>query len=129
MKLRLIEKRDEARGTKSFFWQSETHVIWKAGQYFYFTLPKMKYPDSKGTTRHFTISSSPTESDFLRITTRIREDSGYKKTLNELQIGAEIEGEGPNGTFIFAKSETGPQVFIAGGIGIAPFRSIIKYPG
>ncbi len=122
-----MEIRDEARGTKSFFWQTETPATWKAGQYFYFTLPKLNYPDPKGATRHFTISSSPTEGETLRITTRIREESGYKKTLAEFPLGAEIEGEGPNGTFILDETETGPHIFIAGGIGITPFRSMIKY--
>lgn len=128
MKLKLVEKRDEARGTKSFFWEPEKPVSWIPGQYYYFTIPVMKYPDPRGNTRHFTISSSPTEGSILRITTRIRPESGYKKTLDELPIGAEIEGEGPNGTFVLDEnSGAGPQVFLAGGIGITPFRSIIKY--
>ena len=127
MKLKLIEKRDEAKGTKSFFWEPKKPVTWLPGQYYYFTISGMKYPDSKGNTRHFTISSSPTEGNLLRMTTRIREESGYKKTLDELPIGAEIDGEGPNGTFIPDENTTNSNVFIAGGIGITPFRSIIKY--
>ena len=127
MKLKLLEIRDEAKGTKSFFWQPEKPVTFLPGQYFYYTLPTLKYPDPKGNTRHFTDSSSPTEAGTLRVTTRIREESGYKKTLAELPIGAEIEGEGPNGTFIFDEKETGPHIFIAGGIGITPYRSMIKY--
>lgn len=126
MKVKLIEKRDEAKGTKSFFWQPETEVKWTAGQYYYFTIPVMKYPDPRGNTRHFTISASPTEGPILRLTTRIREESGYKKTLDELPIGSVIDGEGPNGTFILDEKSTGSNVFIAGGIGITPFRSIIK---
>ena len=42
-------------------------------------------------------------------------------------IGAEIEAEGPNGTFVLDESEKGPHVLLAGGIGITPFRSMIKY--
>lgn len=126
MKLTLIEKRDESSGTKSFFFQPETEVKWIAGQYYYFTLPELKYPDERGSTRHFTISSSPTEGMNLRITTRVRQESGYKKTLDELPIGATLEGEGPNGTFILDETSTVPNIFIAGGIGITPFRSIIK---
>jgi ferredoxin-NADP reductase len=124
MELKLIEKRDE---TKSFFWQPEKPVNWFAGQYYYFTIPVMKYPDPRGNTRHFTISASPTEGNILRLTTRIREESGYKKTLDELTIGSEIEGEGPNGTFILDETSDKSNIFIAGGIGITPFRSIIKY--
>jgi glycine betaine catabolism B len=102
-------------------------VNWKAGQYYYFTLPALKYPDSRGSTRHFTISSSPTEGQMIRLTTRIRDESGYKQTLDELPIGTIIEGDGPTGTFIMDEMETGPHVFLAGGIGITPFRSMIKY--
>lgn len=127
MKLKLVEKRDEARGTKSFFWEAEKPVNYLAGQYFYFTLPSLKYPDPRGATRHFTLSSSPTEGNLLRVTTRVRQESGFKKTLDELEIGSTIEGEGPEGTFILDEKEPGPHVFLAGGIGITPFRSMIKY--
>jgi ferredoxin-NADP reductase len=127
MKLTLVKKSDDAKGTKSFFWQTEHEVKYLPGQYFYYTLPELKYPDPRGPTRHFTISSSPSEGSLLRLTTRIRVDSGYKKTLDELKIGQNIEGEGPNGTFILDEHEKGNHILIAGGIGITPFRSIIKY--
>ena len=127
MKLKFVEKRDEAEGTKSFFFEPEKPIKYTAGQYYYFTLPKLNYPDPRGTTRHFTLSSSPTEGNNIRITTRIRQESGYKKTLDELKPGDVIEGEGPNGSFVLNESAKNQQVFLAGGIGITPFRSIIKY--
>lgn len=127
MKIKLIEKRDEAAGIKSFFWEPEKKVEYIPGQYFYFTQSSLKYPDPRGTTRHFTLSSSPTEGTVLRNTTKIRSDSGYKKSLEELPIGTVIEGEGPNGTFFLEENDPNPEIFIAGGIGITPFRSMIKY--
>ncbi len=128
MKLKLINKQNEARGTVSFFWKPEKPLSWLPGQYYYYTLPKLNYPDPRGDTRHFTISSSPTEGKLLRLTTRIREESGYKKTLNELPIGSTVEGDGPTGTFIFDENEkTKSHIFLAGGIGITPFRVFIKY--
>ena len=127
MKLKLVEKRKEAQGTKSFFFETEKDFDYLPGQYFYITVPKLKYKDSRGATRHFTLSSSPTEGKIIRITTRVRKESGFKQTLNELAVGTEIEGEGPEGTFVLDEKEKGPQVMIAGGIGITPFRSMIKY--
>lgn len=127
MKLKFVEKKDEAQGIKSFFFEPEKKVIYLAGQFYYFTLPKLNYPDPRGATRHFTLSSSPTEGDRLRITTRVRQESGYKKTLDELAPGDMIDGEGPSGTFVLNESDKSQQVFLAGGIGITPFRSIIKY--
>lgn len=131
MQLQLVKKVDEARGTKSFFFNivdgylSEEKLSWEPGQYIYITLPYLNYPDERGDTRHFTISSSPTEGDLIRITIRIRQESGYKKTLDELPIGSEVEGKGPQGTFLF-DSKIEYNIFLAGGIGITPFRSIIK---
>ncbi len=132
MKVRLVKVTQEARGTKSFFWEPEHKIKFLPGQYFYYTIPKLNYPDERGATRHFTIASSPTEGNLLRLTTRIREDSGYKKTLNEIKVGDVIEGEGPTGTFIFdektiEEGNTKSHVFLAGGIGITPFRCMIKY--
>ena len=127
MKLKFVDKRQEAKGTKSFFWEPEKPVKYLPGQYFYFTLSSLKFPDPRGSTRHFTLSSSPSEGVFLRNTTRIREESGYKKSLDALEIGEIIEGEGPNGTFVLDEAEKGPHVLLAGGIGITPFRSMIKY--
>lgn len=127
MKLKFIKKQKEAKDTLTFFFEPERLVNWLPGQYYYFTLPELKYPDPRGATRHFTISGSPTEGSLLRLTTRIRKDSGYKNTLNEFAIGTEIEGEGPNGTFILDENEKGNHVLLAGGIGITPFRSFIKY--
>lgn len=127
MKLTLIKKIDEAKGVKSFFFKPEKIISFSPGQYLYYTLPKLNYPDSRGATRYFTIASSPTEIDSIRLTTKIREESGYKKTLDELSIGEIIQTDGPDGTFFFDENEKGPHVFLAGGIGITPARSMIKY--
>src|SRR3990167_3105081 len=88
MKLKLIKKQTEAKGTKSFFFEPSEKVDWLPGQYFYHTLPKLNYPDPKGATRHFTISSSPTEGNLIRLTPRVRNESGFKQTLDELPIAS-----------------------------------------
>jgi len=126
MKLTLVKKVEEARNTKSFYFKPEEPLQWIPGQYIYITLPKLNYPDERGLTRHFTIASSPTEKDLIQITTRIREQSGYKKTLDKLPIGSFVEAKDPNGMFILDQKIKN-NIFIAGGIGITPFRSMIKY--
>ena len=127
MKLKLVEKKLEAKDTYTFIWKPEKKIKYLPGQYFYYTLPKMRVIDPRGITRHFTISSSPTEGENIRFTTRIRDNSAYKKAVRDLKIGDFVEGEGPTGTYIIDENEPGPHVFLAGGIGITPFRSAIKY--
>lgn len=128
MNLTLVKKVNEATGTKSFFFEPDSIFTWTPGQYIYVILPKLNHPDIKGDTRDFTICSSPTEGNLLQITTKIREGSGYKKTLDELAIGGIIEGKGPFGTFLFDPSlDNKNNIFLAGGIGITPFRCFIKY--
>lgn len=127
MKLTLVTKKEEAVDTFSFTFEPEVEINYMPGQYFYFTLPKLDQPDPKGATRHFTISSSPTQGKNVMFTTRIRDKSGYKQTLAKLKLGTIIEGSGPEGTFIIDESEKGPHIFLAGGIGATPFRSAIKY--
>lgn len=126
MKLKLVKKQTEANDARSFFFEPQEKVDFLPGQYFYITLPRLNYNDDRGPVRQFTISSSPTEGNLLRITTRIRSESGFKKTLDELNIGESADGQGPNGTFSLNNESEINHVFIAGGIGITPFRSIIK---
>lgn len=91
-----------------------------AGQYLDYELP-VKDPNGNG--RAFTISASPTE-DFLMLSTR-EGKSVFKKHLLSLKPGDEIKTSHPAGTFTL--DEKSPAVMIAGGIGITPFRSMIKY--
>ncbi len=125
IKVELTGKRDEAKGTKTFIFAKPDGFEYKAGEYAYFTLPELKFPDKRGNVRHFTLSSSPTE-DYLSITVRMRAESGYKMTLDSLPLGAKIDFRGPNGDFVLDEKDTRTQVMIAGGIGITPYRSIIK---
>ncbi len=127
MEFKLTDKKEEASGTKSFFFEPKEKIDWLPGQYFYITLPKLNHEDPKGNVRHFTNSASPTEGNVVRITTRVRKESGFKQTLDSLSIGDIVEGKGPNGIFAIDEKATGNHIFLAGGIGVTPFRSIAKY--
>ena len=97
---------------------------YKAGQFAFFDIGEV-YNDSKGPIRHFTISSSPTE-DFIMLSTRIR-DSPYKQRLASLEKGAKVKVRGPQGEFVIHEDYSKTAIFVSGGIGVTPFRSMIKY--
>ncbi len=60
------------------------------------------------------------------ITTRIR-DTPYKKRLSSLEEGTIVKVRGPQGKFVLHQDYSKPAVFLSGGIGVTPFRSMIKY--
>jgi glycine betaine catabolism B len=82
--------------------------------------------DPKGPTRSFTIASSPTEKDAILITTRIR-DTPFKQRLSKLEEGTTVKITAPAGKFTLPQDYSKPLVFLSGGIGVTPFRSMIKY--
>jgi ferredoxin-NADP reductase/nitrite reductase/ring-hydroxylating ferredoxin subunit len=100
-------------------------IDYTAGQYAFFKLDHIS-GDVKGPIRHFSIASSPTEQDHILISTRIR-DTPYKQKLASLKEGAKILVWGPEGDFVLHDDYSKPAVFLSGGIGVTPFRSMIKY--
>ena len=82
------------------------------------------YNDSKGPIRHFTVLSSPTE-DFIMLTTRIR-DSPYKQRLASLEKGTRLRLE-THRRICNTEDYSKTAIFIFGGIGVTPFRSMVKY--
>lgn len=104
MKIKLTQKVNEANSIKTFIFEKPKNFNFLPGQFTYLTLPKLKYPDKRGPTRVFTISSSPTEKH-LAITTKIRKESGFKKTLNETKIGEELEIRKAMGISLFSRKQ------------------------
>ena len=127
MRAQIKEKQDVAKGTLlvTFDLLGE-EVDFNPGQYFFVTLPEVGYDDEKGLRRHITVVTSPNEKGVLGLATRMR-DSAFKRTLAELPIGAEVEVEQPKGDFTLPAETTRPLVFVAGGIGITVFRSMLLY--
>lgn len=124
MILTLFNKVPRTADVTSFYFKPQIPVKWEAGQYMHFTLPHDN-PDDRGTSRFFTISSAPFEENIM-LTTRFTGDtsSTFKNALLKMEIGQNISALMPQGEFVikdFAKN----YVFIAGGIGITPFRSIL----
>lgn len=106
--------------------QQENHFLdYKGGQYAAMDLETKE--DAEGPVRSFTIASSPTEEEFILISTRIRE-TPFKKKLANLEIGAPIKITAPVGSFVLPEDNNSKcVVFLSGGIGVTPFRSMIKY--
>lgn len=124
MKLTLIGKNEIATGIFSFVFKANIKLKWKAGQYLIYSL-EHKNKDLRGKMRFFTVSSSPFQ-NYPTITTKIlKTSSSFKKALNNLKIGEEILAKGPDGDFVIGNLNKN-YIFIAGGIGITPFISIIR---
>ncbi len=127
MRATIKDKREVAEGTVlAIFDLGGEEVDYRPGQYFWVELPNRGYDDEKGLRRHISIVTSPTERGVLGLATRIR-DSAFKRTLAELQVGDEVEVEEPKGSFLLPEDTTRRYVFIAGGIGITVFRSMLRY--
>jgi len=80
--------------------------------------------DPWGAARTFSLSSSPSESGYISVTCKIS-DTPLKQALSRLEPGDKAEVYGPLGLFLYDRSR--PSVFLAGGIGITPFRGMIRY--
>lgn len=123
MKLKLIRRIKEASDCYSFIFEKPANFHFEAGQFLIYTIHNHSH-DDRGEERYFTISSAPFE-DEIRLTTRFsRETSSFKKDLMSLKIGSEIEVKGPEGDFSFDENFEN-HLFIAGGIGVTPYRSIL----
>lgn len=97
-----------------------------AGRYLWLMIPNLKYPDPKGNARMFSIASSPKRKGELSIIFRTS-DSGYKNTLVEMAPGAEVILSGPYGSMGLPEDVSIPVIFLAGGVGVAPFLSMIRF--
>lgn len=122
MNFTIKQIREEAVGSFSLILEKPKGFTFYPGQYLDIKL-EFDDKDKRGKDRNFTIASSPSE-DFLMLTTKTG-ISDFKKTMHRLKTGQVISSAHPAGTFTLDESE--PAIFIAGGIGITPFRSMIKY--
>ena len=127
MRATIKEKREVAKGTLFVrFDLLGEEVDFRAGQYFWLTLLDPPYDDEKGPRRHISVATSPNERGVLGLATRLR-DTAFKRSLAELPVGTEVDVEHPKGEFVLPRETDLPYVFIAGGIGITVFRSMLLY--
>jgi ferredoxin-NADP reductase len=126
MKATVAEKREVAKGTLLVLFAVDGYPAYRPGHYFWVELPDRGYEDEKGLRRHISLVTSPTEPGVVGLATRLR-DSAFKRTLAELELGDEVQVEEPKGSFLLPEDTSVDYVFVAGGIGITVFRSMLRY--
>jgi ferredoxin-NADP reductase len=119
----LLGRTEVAEGTMAFQFEKPHDFVFKAGQYIDLSLSGSQ-PASNGLTHTFSIASSPSDQDLV-VTTRMR-NTVFKRALSTLPIGSEVTIDGPMGSFRLHNNTARPAVFLAGGIGIAPFLSMLS---
>jgi ferredoxin-NADP reductase len=127
MRVKLLERRQEAPDVLTLVFDLEGQDYgYTAGQYAFFELDNLALYDPRGKRRHFTLSSSPSEVGIVQFTTRLR-GSGFKETLRQGPLGMEVTLQNPRGDFVLPQDRHRPLVFLGGGIGVTPFRSMMRY--
>src|SRR6202049_4265795 len=120
---KLVSRHEVAERTTTFRFEKPSNWIFKAGQYLDMTLLDPPETDAEGNTRTFSIASGPHE-ETLMVATRMR-DTAFKRVLKTLPLGSAVKIEGPSGSLTLHNNVTRTAVFLAGGIGITPFRSMV----
>ena len=124
--LQLKDTKRLASGIYEFIFQKNSKFTFTPGQYMEWTLSHKK-SDTRGNRRYFTLASSPTENT-IRLGVRLYEKpSSFKSSLVKMTHGGKIVAGGVAGDFVLPRDKDEKLVFIAGGIGITPFRSMLKY--
>jgi ferredoxin-NADP reductase len=121
--VKLKYKREIASGTMAFHFEKPKELAWKAGQFADCTLINPAETDAEGNTRAFSLASAPYE-DELVLATRMR-DTAFNRVLKTMEPGAEIAMDVPHGSFTLHNNVKIPAVFLTGGIGVTPVRSIV----
>lgn len=112
-----------AERTTAFQFEKPVRFVFRPGQWIDITLINPSQTDAKGNVRGFSIASAPFE-DFLMVATRLR-DTAFKRELATMPIGTEVKIEGPGGNLALHNNPERTAVFLAGGIGVTPIRSIL----
>ena len=121
---KLLSRVEVAEGTMAFHFEKPSQFDFKPGQSADVTLFNPPETDSEGNTRTFSIASSPFENQ-LMFATRMR-DTAFKRSLKKVPLGTDVKIDAPMGSFTLHKNSAKPAVFLAGGIGITPFLSIVR---
>lgn len=120
---KLRGREEIADGTMLFHFEKPPGFEFKAGQFGDYTLVNPSETDAEGNIRGFSLTSAPYEDD-LMAATRMR-DTAFKRVLKTMEIGTGVILDAPYGSFTLHNNAKVPGVFLTGGIGITPVRSIV----
>ena len=124
--LTLLQKKEISLGTYEFTFAPDKPLVFRPGQYLEWTLAHSP-SDARGNRRFFTVASSPTER-VVRLGVKVYEsESTFKRALMALLPGDTISASQLSGEFVLPEDKGKKLAFIAGGIGITPFRSQVQY--
>jgi len=122
----LLERRPAGGAVYDFIFKPVTRFAFRPGQYMEWTAA-VPGSDDRGNRRYFTLASSPTE-DTVRMGVKFYQPSStFKDALMRLEPGDSIIASQLAGDFTLPKDPAVKCAFIAGGIGVTPFRSMAKY--
>jgi glycine betaine catabolism B len=126
MKVVLHHTEETAQNIQTFWFKPEKPLRYIAGQFVELRIPHDN-KDRRGDKRWFTLSSSPTD-ELVSITTKFADpSSSFKTTLKNLRPGDIVDMSSPMGDFVLPKDSSIPLLFVAGGIGVTPFHSMISW--
>jgi len=123
--LTLVEKIKLAPNVYEFVFNPNRRLTFSSGQYLEWTLSHDNY-DSRGIRRYFTIASAPTDNKIRLGAKFYAPSSTFKKTIFSLKQGSTLVASQLSGDFVMPRNPRRKVVFIAGGIGITPFISMIR---
>jgi len=124
-KLTLLRIEKIASGCYDFVFKPDRELAFRPGQYLDWTLA-VRGPDDRGNRRPFTIASGPAE-DGVRLGVKFYPaSSAFKRSLATMKPGDVIYGSHLAGTFTLPRDPKKKLAFIAGGIGVTPFRSMVS---
>lgn len=121
--VRLLRREPVARETMAFYFEKPKDFEFRAGQFGDVTLIDPPETDAEGNVRGFSFITAPYESE-IGFATRLR-DTAYKRVLRNLPPGSEVKLDAPYGDFTLHRKESRPAVFVIGGIGATPVRSMV----
>ncbi len=122
---KLIQREELAGGVAIFRFEKPEGFHFSAGQWCFVSVPAAGFEDDRGLRRPLSIASSPLEKDLL-FATKLSE-SAMKRSMAQMTPGTAVTLGQPMGNMHLPQDTVAPLAFLAGGIGITPFRSMCRY--